>query len=80
MIKADLITDDALQSWRALFRRPGYLALVSLTLALGIATTTMVTALLDQTVFRELPFPSADKLVTLGVSSGEGTTYGSPGL
>lgn len=80
MIKADLITDDALQSWRALFRRPGYLALVSLTLALGIATTTMVTALLDQTVFRELPFPNADKLVTLGVSSGEGTTYGSPGL
>lgn len=80
MMNADLIIRDALQSWRALLRRPGYLVLVSLTLALGIGTTAVVTAILDQTVFRELPFPNADKLVTLGASSGEGTTYGSPGL
>ncbi|PPU28740.1 ABC transporter permease [Xanthomonas arboricola] len=81
MVKVDLVTRDALQSWRALLRRPVYLVLVSLTLGMGIATTAVVTALLDQTVFRELPFAHADRLVTLGVSSGEsGATYGSPGL
>ncbi|MFT4197783.1 MAG: ABC transporter permease, partial [Pseudoxanthomonas sp.] len=58
---------EAAQSWRALLRRPGYLLLAALTLALGVATATTVFALIDQALLRPLPFPQAERLVTLGM-------------
>lgn len=45
------------QSWRGLLRRPGYLILATLTLALGVATITAVFALLHQALLKPLPFP-----------------------
>ncbi|PPT46430.1 ADOP family duplicated permease [Xanthomonas arboricola] len=59
--------DEARQSWRGLLRKPGYLLLAVLTLALGVATTTTVFSLLHQAVLRPLPFPQAERLVTLGM-------------
>ncbi|MFT4197565.1 MAG: ADOP family duplicated permease, partial [Pseudoxanthomonas sp.] len=58
---------EAAQSWRGLLRRPGYLLLAALTLALGVATATTVFALIDQALLRPLPFPQAERLVTLGM-------------
>ncbi|KLJ02969.1 ADOP family duplicated permease [Luteimonas sp. FCS-9] len=57
---------EAGQAWRGLLRRPGYLMLAMLTLALGVATTTAVFALIDQALLRPLPFPESARLVTIG--------------
>lgn len=69
---------EARQSWRALARKPGYLLLAVLTLALGVATTTAVFALLDQALLKPLPFPQPQRLVTLGLPSG-GHNVAAPG-
>lgn len=61
-----ILWNEARQSWRGLLRRPGYLLLAVLTLALGVATTTAVFSLLDQALLKPLPFPQPDRLVTLG--------------
>jgi len=76
---------ETLQSWRALLRRPGYLILAMLTLALGVATSTTVFSLLDQALLRPLPFPEPDRLVTLGMQMEEGGQFlprntGAPGF
>ncbi|PNS08851.1 ABC transporter permease [Solilutibacter silvestris] len=73
------------QAWRGLLRRPDYLLVASLTLALGVATTCLVFALLDQALFRPLPFIGADRLVTVGLQTGEPgsaaqTNVGAPGF
>ncbi|CAD0360723.1 ADOP family duplicated permease [Xanthomonas hortorum] len=74
-----LLWREAWQSWRGLLRRPGYLLLAGLTLALGVATTTTVFALLDQALLAPLPFPQADRLVTLGRPSESGRNVAGPG-
>ncbi|MFT4198168.1 MAG: ABC transporter permease, partial [Pseudoxanthomonas sp.] len=75
---------EAAQSWRGLLRRPGYLLLAALTLALGVATATTVFALIDQALLRPLPFPQAERLVTLGMQTDDidgllDANVGSPG-
>ncbi len=70
---------EARQSWRALARKPGYLLLAVLTLALGVATTTAVFALLDQALLKPLPFPQSQQLVTLGKPIDGGHNVAAPG-
>jgi putative ABC transport system permease protein len=70
---------EARQSWRALARKPGYLLLAVLTLALGVATTTAVFALLDQALLKPLPFPQPQQLVTLGTAVDGGHNIAAPG-
>ncbi|MET0288614.1 MAG: ABC transporter permease, partial [Pseudoxanthomonas sp.] len=70
-MSAAIFLREARQSWRGLLRRPGYLLLAVATLALGVATSTAVFALIDQALLRPLPFPESDRLVTVG-------GYGSP--
>src|SRR5215210_1539604 len=48
---------------RGLVLRPGFTAIVVLTLGLGIGATTAIYALLDAVVLRPLPYPNADRLV-----------------
>src|SRR4051812_13452492 len=48
---------------RGLFLRPGFAAIVILTLGLGIGATTAIYALLDAVVLRPLPYPNAERLV-----------------
>ncbi|WP_369914400.1 ADOP family duplicated permease [Xanthomonas sp. NCPPB 3005] len=70
---------EARQSWRTLARKPGYLLLAVLTLALGVATTTAVFALLDQALLKPLPFPQPQQLVTLGKAVDGGHNVAAPG-
>ncbi|WP_031341004.1 ABC transporter permease, partial [Xanthomonas maliensis] len=77
-MSAVLYWTEARQSWRALARKPGYLLLAMLTLALGVATTTTVFALLDQALLKPLPFPQPQQLVTLGQADG-GSNVAAPG-
>lgn len=57
------------QALRSLVRRPGYAATAILTLALGIGTTTALFSMVDAVLVRPLPYPQADRLVTVFESS-----------
>lgn len=50
---------------RRLRRSPGFAAIVVTTIALGIAATTTIFSLVDGVLLRPLPFPDADRLVSL---------------
>lgn len=50
---------------RQLRRSSGFAAIVIATLTLGIAATTILFSLVDAVLLRPLPFPDADKLVSL---------------
>ena len=57
------------QAWRALLRRPAYLTAAVVTLAFGTGVTTAVFSLVDTVILKPLPFPDADRLVTVYESS-----------
>ena len=50
---------------RSLQSRPGFSAVVVVTLALGIGATTAMFSLLDAALLRSLPFPQPDRLMVL---------------
>jgi putative ABC transport system permease protein len=54
------------RSWRASFRRPGFLLLASGVLALGIGASVAVFTLIDRTLMQPLPVPHPSRLVVLG--------------
>jgi putative ABC transport system permease protein len=54
------------RAWRASLRRPGFVLLATGVLALGIGASVAVFALIDNTLWRPLPVPQADRLVALG--------------
>jgi len=64
MLLESLLRDVAL-SLRMLRRHPAYSLTAILTLALGLATTTAMFAVIDGTLLRPLPFADPDRLVSL---------------
>ncbi len=50
---------------RSLTRRPGFALVAMSTLAFGIAATTAVFSVVDTVLIKPLPFPDADRLVTV---------------
>ena len=54
------------RAWRASLCKPGFLLLASGVLALGIAASVAVFALIDQVLLQPLPVPQAGRLVVLG--------------
>ncbi|HUP25895.1 MAG TPA: ABC transporter permease [Thermoanaerobaculia bacterium] len=54
---------------RRLARRPGWTALVVVTLGLGIAAATAIFSVVDTLVLRPLPYPDPERLVVLRESS-----------
>jgi predicted permease len=50
---------------RAFLRRPAFLTTVVLTLGLGIGAATAIASLVDATILRPLPYPSADRLIAI---------------
>jgi len=56
---------DLLYGIRSLLKRPGFAALVVLTLAIGIGANTAVFSVVNPILLRQLPFREPDQLVTL---------------
>jgi predicted permease len=70
---AELRRDFAF-GWRQLRRSPGFTAVATLTLAVGIGATTAVFGVVDAVLLRPLPFPAAERLVvpqSLELASGD---------
>src|SRR5215510_13086759 len=61
----DNLIGDTRHALRGLVNRPGYSIAIILTLALGIGANAVVFALVNAVVLRPLPYPNADRLISL---------------
>ena len=59
------LLSDTRYALRQLARNPGFSLLAVLTLALGIGATTAIYSVVNPVLFRPLPYPGADRIVTL---------------
>ena len=65
----DALAQDLRFALRTLWMRPGFAAIAILTLALGIGATTAVFSVVDRVLFRSLPYPDDERLVSFGVKA-----------
>jgi len=61
----DHLVQDVKYACRVLWRNPGFAAGTILTIALGIGATTAVFTVVDETLFRSVPYPHPDRLVSV---------------
>jgi predicted permease len=61
----DDLRHDARYGVRALMRAPGFASVAILTFALGVGVNTAVFSVINAVLLRPLPFPDADRLVTI---------------
>jgi putative ABC transport system permease protein len=61
------IGQDARYGMRSFRRSPAFTVTALVAIALGIGSTTAVFSVVDRLLFRNLPYPDADRLVTWGV-------------
>ncbi len=63
----DTLLQDLRFALRTLAKRPGFATVAILTLALGIGATTAVFSVVDRLLFRSLPYPHDERLVSFGL-------------
>jgi putative ABC transport system permease protein len=63
----DVALQDLRFAFRGLVKRPGFTIAAVLTLMLGIGATTAVFSVVDRILFRSLPYPHDDRLVSFGL-------------
>src|SRR5215510_11864790 len=66
------VTSDVRHALRGLIQKPSFTIAVILTLALGIGANAVVFALVNALVLRPLPYPEADRLVSVTARNDEG--------
>jgi putative ABC transport system permease protein len=72
----ETLLNDIKFALRMLRKTPGFAAVAVLTLAVGIGATTAVFSVVDRILFRSLPYPNDDRLVSFGVKAPfEGTEF-----
>ncbi|NNF37317.1 MAG: hypothetical protein HKN71_01510 [Gemmatimonadetes bacterium] len=59
------LVDDLRYAVRSLIRRPAFAAFAMVTVGLGVGATTAIYSTLQATVLRPVPYPAADRMVTL---------------
>ena len=60
---------DVRYAWRGLRRNPSFSLTTILVIALGIGASTAVFSVVDRLLFRSLPYPDADRLVSVGITA-----------
>src|SRR5580704_3880536 len=63
----DTLAQDATFTWRSWRRNPGFALTAILILAAGLGASTALFSALDRILFRSLPYPNADRLVSVGL-------------
>ena len=66
-LHAEMILTDARYAIRTFTRERGFAMTAVLALALGIGSSTAVFSFVDRILFRDLPYPAGDRLVTVGM-------------
>lgn len=56
-------------AWRTMAMKPGFAAIAILTAALGMGAATAVFSVVDRVLFRSLPYPQDERLVSFGVKA-----------
>lgn len=64
-LRVETLLQDLRFAWRTLLRRPTTAVLAVVTLGLGVATSTAMFSVVDAVLLRSLPFPDADRLVSV---------------
>ena len=73
---AEAFWRDVRHTFRSLRQRPGFTAIVVLSLALGIGANTAIFSLVDAVLLRPLTVPNADELITIDVAASRLTQFG----
>src|SRR6266704_3095183 len=63
----DALVQDLRFALRMLAKKPGFTFVTIFTLALGIGATTAVFSVVDRVLFRSLPYPNEERLVSFGL-------------
>lgn len=71
-----MLLNDFRLTLRALANRPGFTAAAVLTLGLGIGANAVIFNVIDALMLRSLPYPNADRLVSIDQSSTTTGDYG----
>jgi putative ABC transport system permease protein len=63
----ETVVQDIRYGWRGLLRVPNFTIPALLALMLGIGSTTATFSVVDRLLFRSLPYPDSERLVSFGV-------------
>ncbi|HYK16907.1 MAG TPA: hypothetical protein VEV37_02745 [Bryobacteraceae bacterium] len=67
---------DVRQSLRMFFRSPGFTVTAVAALAIGIGANTAIFSVINTVLLRPLPYPDADRMVVLTITSPQGSFPG----